>query len=225
MFGLKRFKIKIHYHEIVRDRIKRLFQNIKQIIVRQQFTSSPKNFILLCEITWKDRTIDPENIFEGLIRDIDVIEDFTLIRSEKNKCICFIKGIHDVRYTELFMYTTNEFLCFIEFPLIAEEVFGIINLVGVPDDVNRLIDFMKEFGSIFEIIAVTNYYSKDAGILSALTEKQLSMVNQAYNNGFFLHPRKTNARKIANELGIAHTTFLTHIRKAQNRIFKVLFEQ
>jgi hypothetical protein len=198
---------------------------MNQIIVRQQFTSSPKNFILLCELTWKDSSTDPENIFNGLVQDIDVIEDLTLIRSEKNKCLCFIKGIHDVRYTELFMYTTNEFLCFIEFPLIAEEEFGLINLVGVPDDVNRLIDFMKEFGSIFEVIAVTNYYSKDAGVLSALTEKQLYMVNHAYNQGFFEHPRKTNARKIAKELGIAHTTFLTHIRKAQNRIFSVLFKQ
>jgi predicted DNA binding protein len=123
------------------------------------------------------------------------------------------------------MYTTNEFLCFIEFPLIAEEEIGVINLVGVPDDVNRLIDFMKDFGSVFEIIAVTNYYSRDSGILSALTEKQLSVVDHAYNHGFFSHPRKTNARKIARDLGIAHTTFLTHIRKAQQRIFGVLFEQ
>jgi predicted DNA binding protein len=223
MFGLKRFRIKIHYHEIVRDRINRLFRDINQIIVHQQFTTSPKDFILLCEITWKKKVNDPEKVFHELIRDIDVIKDFSIIKTEKDKSLCFIRGVHDIRYTDLFLYTMNEFLCFIEYPLIAQEKFGTINLVGVPQDVNRLIGYMKEFGSFFEIVAVTNYVSKDVGILSILTEKQLSVLKLAYNQGFFEHPRKTSSRKIAKGLGIAHTTFLTHIRKSQKRIFNLLF--
>ena len=118
----------------------------------------------------------------------------------------------------------SEFLCFIEYPLVAREDFGIISIVGVPRDVNKLIEFMKEFGSIFEIIAVTKYYSKDKGVLSVLTNKQLSVVDHAYKGGFFDHPRKSSSRVLAREFGIAHTTYLTHIRKSQNRIFGVLFE-
>ncbi len=224
MFGLKRFRIKIQYHEIVRARIKRLFKDIDQIIVHQQFTSSPKDFILLCELTWKDQLSNPEEIFQELKNDIDVIEDFIIIKEENEKCLCFIKGIHDERYTELFVYTMNEFLCFIEYPLIAHVDSGIINIIGVPVDVNKLIGFMKEFGSNFEIIAVTNYITKDKGILSALTDKQLSILNYAYNRGFFQHPRTRTAREIADELRIAHTTFLTHIRKSQERILSVLFD-
>lgn len=224
MFGLKRFRIKIHYHEIVRARVKRLFKDINQIIVHQQFTSSPKNFILLCEVTWKNKSVEPDKIFTKLIQDIDVIEDYVIIKTEKEKSLCFIKGVHDVRYKDLFEYTMNEFLCFIEFPLIAQKEFGIINLVGVPEDVSRLIEFMKDFGSVFEIIAVTNYYSKDQGILSALTDKQQSVLKYAYNHGFFDHPRKVSSRDISNKVGIAHTTFLTHVRKSQKRLFSILFE-
>ncbi len=223
MFGLKRFRIKIHYHKIVRSRIDRLFRDIEQIIVHQQFTTSPKDFILLCEITWKNKHSKPEIIFNDLIRDIDVIENFIIIKSEKNTSLCFIKGIHDPIYTDLFMYTMNEFLCFIEYPLVAKKEFGTINLVGIPQDVNRLIEYMKDFGSVFEIIAVTNYFSKDQGILSVLTDKQLSILKHAYHRGFFEHPRKNQSRKIAKELGIAHTTFLAHIRKSQKRIFNLVF--
>jgi predicted DNA binding protein len=201
-----------------------LFKDIEQIIVHQQFTSSPKEFILLCEITWKNRGLEPEKIFKDLIKDIDAIEDVIIMKEERKKCLCFIKGLHDRRYTELFMYTMNEFLCFIEYPLVAREEFGIVNIVGEPGDVNNLIEFMKEFGSIFEVIAVTNYYSKEKGVLSALTEKQLKVMAHAYNRGFFKHPRERSSRMLATEFGIAHTTYLTHIRKSQNRIFSVLFE-
>jgi hypothetical protein len=225
MFGLKSFRIKIHYHEIVRERINRLFEDIKQIIVRQQFTSSAKNFILLCEITWKNKNADPEKIFLGLIQDIDAIEDFTIIKTEREISLCFIKGVHDIRYTDLFAYTMNDFLCFIEFPLVAKEEFGIINLVGVPQDVERLIEFMKEFGSNFEVIAVTNYVPKDRGILSVLTDKQLAILKHAYTSGFFEHPRKMRARELVKKLGITHPTFLAHIRKSQKRILSGLFEE
>ena len=224
MFGLKNFRIKLHYHKIVKDRIKILFRDIDQIIVRQQFTTSPKDFILLCEISWKNKNIEPTQIFEKLKMDIDAIIDIFQITGEKGKTLCFIRGEHDIRYTELFMYTTKEFLCFIEYPIVAREDFGIINLVGIPEDVDKLIHFMKEFGSIFEIIAVTNYIPKDSGILSVLTDKQLITLKEAYKRGFFEHTRKTSAREVASELGIAHTTFLTHIRKCQKRILQNLLE-
>ena len=226
MFGLKRFRIRLGYHQIVRDRLKRLFNDIELIIVRQQFTTSPRDFILLCDITWKEKVGNVEEIFAELKNDIDVIDEIITIKSdmEKNRTLCFIKGIHDERYTELFLYTTKEYLCFIEYPLFAREEFGIINLVGLPEDVNRLIEFMRDFGSVFEIIAVTNYFTKDRGIISILTDKQLSVLKHAYDHGFFDYPRKFDARAISKKLGIAHTTFLTHIRKSQKRIFGALFE-
>jgi predicted DNA binding protein len=201
-----------------------LFRDIDQIIVRQQFTTSPKDFILLCEISWKEKNSDPNEILRGLIDDIDVMKDFLHIKDEKGKTLCFIMGEHDIRYTELFIYTTREFLCFIEYPLVARGDFGILNLVGVPQDVMKLIAFMQEFGSNFEIVAITNYVPKDTGILSVLTDKQLAVLKEAYEYGFFEHPRTTPSRVIAAELGIAHTTFLTHIRKSLKRIFQNLLE-
>jgi len=226
MFGLKRFRIKLKYHQIVRPWLDLMFRDIELITVQQQFTTSPKDFILLCDVTWNRIQRNPEKILMDLKEQIPYINDIFIINSDLNKkrTLCFIKGIHDVRYTELFLYTTKEFLCFFEYPLFIRHQFGILNLVGVPKDVERLIEFMKEFGSIFEIIAVNNYYSKDQGILSILTKKQLSVLKVAYEHGFFDHPRKISARTIANKLGIAHTTFLAHVRKSQKRLLSAFFE-
>lgn len=226
MFGLKRFRIRSRYHDIVRTRLQRTFRDIDQIIVQQQFTTSPKNFILLCEINWKERFGDFDDRLSELKNDVDVFDDITVINSdqEQKRTLCFLMGVHDPIYTELFIYTTQEFLCFIEFPIFLREEYGIMNLVGVPEDVDRLLAFMKEFGSGFEIMAVMNYSTRDRGLLASLTEKQLSVMKYAYEHGFFEHPRKTSARELANKLEIAHTTFLTHIRKSQQRILSVLFD-
>ena len=227
MFGLKLFRIRLNYHDIVRPWLKKMFKDIELVIIQQQFTTSPKDFILLCDITWKkasDKTDHEKRLFE-LKKDIPYIEDITEISSEKDRTLCFIKGIHDERYTELFVYTTKEFLCFIEYPIFMRERYGILNLVGLPGDVNKLIEFMKKFGSLFKIVAVTNYFPKNKGILSILTDRQMSILKNAYDSGFFDTPRKISARAISTKLDIAHTTFLTHVRKSQNRIFGALFEE
>ncbi|MCK5560039.1 MAG: helix-turn-helix domain-containing protein [Thermoplasmata archaeon] len=206
-----------------------MFQDIELIVIQQQFTTSPKDFILLCDITWKEKLEPPGKALANLtnLKDqIKYIDDIVLIQSDlkRKRSLCFIKGIHDPAYTELFSYTTKEFLCFIEYPLLIREVFGVVNLVGLPRDVDRLIEFMKEFGSDFEVVAVKNYWARDRGILSVLTDKQITVLKQAYDRGFFDFPRKKPARDISKKIGIAHTTFLTHIRKSQNRIFSALFE-
>ena len=134
-----------------------------------------------------------------------------------------VKGIYDEMYTNLFLYTTREFLCFIEFPMVLRKDHGIVTIVGPPDDALRLIDFLRDWGSDYEILAIREYYSRDIGLLSCLTEKQLTVMRTAFREGFFDHPRGSDARKISERMGIAHTTFLTHIRKGQRRMLSELF--
>lgn len=223
MFGLKRFKIKLHYNEFVRPYLEILFKDIDNIIVQQQFTTSIKDFLLLCEIRWKKRVRNAGEKLAQLNSDIDVIDDIIEIRTDGKKTLCFVKGIHAEMYTELFSYLTKEFLCFIEYPMTAKEEYGFITIVGTPEDVKRLMSEMLNFGTVMEIKAVTNYNTRDRGILAVLTEKQQDILKEAYDRGFFANPRQTTARDVSKKLGIAHTTFLTHIRKSQDRIFSALF--
>jgi len=224
MFGLKRYRLRLRYNEIVKPRLERVFRDIEQIIVTQQFTTSPRDFILLSEVTWKKKFPNPELKLMELKEEIDAIKDITVITSSKKRTLCFTIGVYDDVYTELFMYTTKEYLCFIEYPLIAYEDHAVASVVGLPKDMNRLIEFLNEWGSDIEIAAVMEYYSRDRGILSMLTDTQLSVLKKAYDRGFFDHPRKTSARDISKKMGMAHTTFLTHIRKSQKRIFSALLE-
>ena len=146
-----------------------------------------------------------------------------VISSDRRRTLGFAKGTYNQMFTELFMHTTKEYLCFIEYPITFYKDYGTIDLIGPPREVKRLMDFLKGWGADLEIMAIKEYHTRDRGLLTVLTDKQLSVLKQAYKRGFFDHPRKADARKISKKLGMRHTTFLTHIRKGQKRMLDELF--
>lgn len=57
-----------------------------------------------------------------------------------------------------------------------------------------------------------------------LTDKQLAALRAAYHSGYFERPRECSATEIADSLGIAHSTFLRHLRAGQKNLFGEQFE-
>lgn len=59
---------------------------------------------------------------------------------------------------------------------------------------------------------------------TALTEKQSTALRAAYHHGYFEQPRGNSASEIADSLGVSHSTFLQHLRVAQQKTFEQLYE-
>lgn len=60
---------------------------------------------------------------------------------------------------------------------------------------------------------------------SKLTDRQLEVLQTAYDSGYFERPKRANATELAAELGISQSTFTEHLVTAQRKIFdEVLFE-
>lgn len=57
-----------------------------------------------------------------------------------------------------------------------------------------------------------------------LTEKQATVLEAAYHHGYFERPRQHSATEVAESLGIAHSTFLQHLRAAEKKVFRQRFE-
>jgi len=224
MFGLKRYKIRTRYTDILRPGVQRIFRDVDHIILQQQFMTSPREFLVLCEVNWKKKVDEPQEKLLEINRDIGWFDEVMTISSDKKRTLCFAKGIYDPRYTEVFVYTIKEFQCFLEYPTIAREDYGYVNLVGPPKDVKRLLEFLEGWGSDLEIIAVKDYNTRDRGILTVLTDRQLSVLKTAYELGYFERPKKMDSRDIAYKLGISHATFLAHVRKSEKRILTALLE-
>ncbi|MFP4625596.1 MAG: PAS domain S-box protein [Natronomonas sp.] len=56
-----------------------------------------------------------------------------------------------------------------------------------------------------------------------LTEKQSMALRAAYHHGYYEQPRKSSAKDIAESLGVVHSTYLQHLRVAQQKVFDSLY--
>jgi predicted DNA binding protein len=57
------------------------------------------------------------------------------------------------------------------------------------------------------------------------TDKQLEALRVAYEHGYFESPREAKAEELADELGIAASSFLSRLRRAQRQLVTAAFEQ
>ena len=64
-----------------------------------------------------------------------------------------------------------------------------------------------------------------ADLQSALTDRQLEAVRTAYFAGFFEWPRENSGEEVAAMMDISQTTYLQHLRAAEEKVFDALFEE
>jgi predicted DNA binding protein len=62
-------------------------------------------------------------------------------------------------------------------------------------------------------------------LLSALTPRQEEAVRTAYLSGYFSWPRDSDAAACAAALGVSQPTFSQHLRAAQRRLLRALFDE
>lgn len=59
-------------------------------------------------------------------------------------------------------------------------------------------------------------------LLNSLTEKQTRALIAALDNGYYNLPRNASAIEIAQRLGIPRTSFVDHLRKAENKLIRTI---
>jgi len=102
--------------------------------------------------------------------------------------------------------------------------------LGKKKDLRRLVDtFKKDYGtaSVVSTVETTERDPADDGPLLervSLTKKQEAALHAAYEHGYFERPRSSSASEIAESLDIAHSTFLQHLRVAQQKVFESHFD-
>ncbi|WIV67731.1 helix-turn-helix domain-containing protein [Natrialbaceae archaeon AArc-T1-2] len=114
---------------------------------------------------------------------------------------------------------------------VAED--GGVTLVFHVADFEQLQTVMGELRDRFSDVDVTRLLQapaderSDAGVFvdrDQLTDRQLEVVRTAYEHGYFERPRRTNATELAEELEITRSTVTEHLRTAQRKLLKDVFE-
>lgn len=93
----------------------------------------------------------------------------------------------------------------------SQRVFDIV--VFRRDDLRQIVGELREIGSV-QLTQLTPYRSFEA----LLSERQAEVMMKALESGYYEWPRDMDAETLASELNITHTTFLEHLRKAEQTL-------
>jgi predicted DNA binding protein len=100
------------------------------------------------------------------------------------------------------------------------------NILAFPDVIDDFFEDLKQDCEL-EILHISPIFLNqrmhsillDVDQLSkALTQKQRDAILLAYEEGYYLSPRKTRIEDLATKVGISRPTYEEHLRKAENKI-------
>ncbi len=186
---------------------------VERLEVISIFNFTPAVHTEVCNITLADG-----NSIEGI--KCDFITDLIVLRNEGRVYPCLIKG----KFSDEISRFIGKFDLKMEYPIIFEGNMCQFSMVGSSEELFNITTAARENGWGFEIVSVQKYDPHISSAFNALTKKQKEILIQAYNSGYFDHPRKVDAGELAKKIGMHKTTLLEHLHKAEKRLIGHIIE-
>lgn len=95
------------------------------------------------------------------------------------------------------------------------------------DVIDRLVSTMERSGGEVEIVAIDAIGNVGSGTstptweldgIDGLTRRQREVLELARRRGYYRYPRETSPAALADELGLATSTVIEHLRRAESRL-------
>lgn len=205
-------------HDCPFGNISRKFQTLKM------FAWCNRNHDMI-EFMLKDKTVYPELISE-ISNLVDVIER----KSDSRKVYVITKNCSCNPDNSVIGNIDASNLLHIA-PAIYEQGWEYYRIIAFRHkDLEDFLQRIQKKGFQFEILHKAPFTSSISSTLtltvdslfSRLTEKQLGALVSAFDNGYFLLPRKADVKEIAFRKQVSRTTFQEHLNKAENKIMCAL---
>lgn len=149
------------------------------------------------------------------------VSNLIVLQNRGREYTCLVKGTFSNDITRFLLTYGSKF----EPPVVFENDCLSFSMVGDPEDFNTFVMDAAEKGWGLEILSVCDYYPDASGIFDILTPKQKTILLESYHQGYFDHPRRVNAGKLAEKMGMHKTTLLEHIHKAEKRLIGHILAQ
>ena len=123
------------------------------------------------------------------------------------------------------------------FKMYANENGGKFPPIGVEDDkikfsflgneaqVKEFMEGIDSLGIHYRVILLADADFSPISPLNQLTEKQRDTLIAAYKLGYYDIPRKISSEELAKKLGLANSTVVEHLRKAEHRLIQRILEK
>jgi hypothetical protein len=112
--------------------------------------------------------------------------------------------------------------------VVEEGAFTVVGEFPATVDTAALLEAIREIHPDVELVAerrlMTPTLLRDV-LEGDLTERQLTALRAAYFAGYFRRPRDSTGADLADRMGITKQTFHHHLRKAEESVFRQIFEE
>ena len=169
--------------------------------------------------------VDAETVREAAAA-AESVEEVTLVDDEGDEMLFEFTTSTDTVTAVLAEYGAT-----IESMVVEEGEGRVIAEVSAGTDVRTVVEALEAEFSGIELVAqrtkhrrieTDGQYRKH--LLDKLTDRQRSALETAYQSGYFEWPRDRTAEEVAESLGITSPTFHNHLRVAQDKLLRSLFE-
>jgi predicted DNA binding protein len=195
-----------------------IFQKLKSFETLHILRLDQNGMAAIFRIEPKDPSINIEELVSSLLND-EIKAKIQLLEYENGGYTYFISGklIQKSQAREFSMYPIP--------PFSFREGKARITLLGENNQVKKILEFMQKLGMNFRIVSLLDAKFSPSSPISRLTSKQREALILAFNLGYFDTPRKISSEELAKKLGLADSTLVVHLRRAERRLLAELLNE
>ncbi len=186
-------------------------QKIKSLELLYFLRQDLEEFAAVSRVEFKDSTSKVEDLLNG-----GLLVEVQLIEKEKNGAyIIFIRSGPSLSSVLNYIGLEGGYL----FPPLGIGDGKVkFSFLGSEPQVKEFMERIDSIGVHYRVVLLADANFSPISPLNLLTEKQREVLITAYKLGYYDIPRRITSAEIAEKLGLADSTVVEHLRKAEHRL-------
>ncbi len=188
----------------------RFNDQVKSVEVLTFLKSTPQEVVEICRVQLKDPA--------GSIKDVfaDPSEEVSVLRQEAaDTYVCFYRKRPVRRLLSILSSVPEGYL---SIPYEVRDGRLRVSLLGNARSVRSLLKSLHRVGLHPRVVSLTDAVFSLNSPLEYLTEKQKTVIIDAFKSGYYDFPRKIGSEALAKKLSIREPTLVIHRRKAERKL-------
>jgi predicted DNA binding protein len=184
---------------------------IRSLEVLTFLKSTPSEVVEICRVQLNDPSTSVMDIFTHSSEEVNVLQQESV-----DTYVCFYRKRPLRRLLSIVSSVPGGYL---STPYEVRDGRLRITLLGRTGSLRIFLKTLQKVGLHPRIISLTDAVFSLNSPLERLTDKQKTVIIDAFKNGYYDFPRKIGSEALAKKLGIREPTLVIHRRKAERKLF------
>jgi hypothetical protein len=184
---------------------------IRSLEVLTFLKSTPSEVVEICRVQLSDPSTNITDVFAQSSEEVSVLQQEAV-----DTYVCFYRRRPIRRLLSIVSSIPGGYL---STPYEVRDGRLRITLLGRTGSLRTFLRTLQKTGLHPEIVSLTDAVFSLNSPLERLTDKQKTVIIDAFKNGYYDFPRKIGSEALAKKLGIREPTLVIHRRKAERKLF------